>query len=110
MTSYHTQNMSKELTDLFNGFKKEEREKFLEGMSILDDAVSRKIIAKAASPHSPVAIDEFPEVSETTMVRHLHLLAGAGLLKPEWDGNRKKYAITDFGRAVDTTLHNDNPQ
>ncbi|MGI0045840.1 MAG: hypothetical protein ACREBB_01440 [Nitrosotalea sp.] len=102
--------MSEELANLFKGFNKEEKEKFLEGMSILDDAISRKIIAKAASPHSPVAIDEFPEFSETSMARHLHLLAGAKLLQPVWEGSKKKFAITDFGRAVDTTIHNDNPQ
>jgi hypothetical protein len=38
-----------------------DKEMMLEAMSILGDPLSKKIILKAASPHSPVGVDEFPD-------------------------------------------------
>lgn len=101
--------MSNDMISLLNKLGSfENKERFLEGMAIIGSDVSRRIIAKAASPHSPVAIDEFSDISETTMIKHLHLLHGIGVLKPIWEESKKKYAITDFGRAIDHILENGN--
>ena len=82
----------------------EDKEQLLEALSVITDNVSKKIISKAASPNSPVSISEFPDVNETTMVRHLHLLEQIGLLKEVWEDNKRKFAITDLGKKVSIVL------
>ncbi len=102
-------NMNNDLLTLLHNMKTaENKEKFLEGMAVIGDDVSRKIIAKASSPHSPVAINEFPDIRETTMIRYLYLLQGAGILVPIWENDQKKFKITDLGREIDGVLSNSN--
>lgn len=89
------------LGTMLQNFSPEDKEEFFEAMAIVGDDVSRRIILEAASPHTPVTIDEFvPDISEETMVRHVNLLEAVGILKPEWYQNHRRYAITPFGRIV----------
>ena len=73
---------------------------FLEAMSVLTDDLGRRIIEKAASPHSPVAVNEFSDIPQTKMIRYLRLLASLNILKPEWEKGVKKFAITALGRNM----------
>ena len=101
-------NMNSELISLLENMDHKNKVQFLEGMSTINEEVSKRIILKAAGPHSPVTIDEFEDISETTMVRHLRLLSGAGILESTWLDDRKKYAITDFGRQISEYVKNSN--
>jgi carbamoylphosphate synthase large subunit len=78
----------------------DDRERFFEAMSLITDDISRRIILKAASPHSPVAINEFKEVNATSMIRHLNQLEYLGILEPTWEDNLRKSAITEVGKEV----------
>lgn len=79
-------------------------------MAIVGDGISRKIILKAASPNTPVTIDEFlPDISEEAMVRHVNLLQHVGILEPEWYRSGRRYAITPFGRVVANILASGTP-
>jgi predicted transcriptional regulator len=86
----------------------EDKEKFLEALSIVTEPLSKRILQEAASEHSPVTIDKFEDINETTMVRYLHLLSQVGLLSPIWDDNRRKFAITESGRDVVSLLEKGN--
>jgi hypothetical protein len=68
------------------------------------EEISRRIIAKTASPHSPITINEFRDVSEATMVRYLHLLKHIGVLQPMWDNGVRKFEITPFGKEIASVI------
>jgi hypothetical protein len=111
MSSDNNVQMSQKiLTNLLSNLRSpDDKTKFLEAMSIIGTDVSRRIIAKAASPHSAVVIDEFPEITETTMMRHLYLLQSIGLLKSVWEDNKRKFAITDLGKSINSILNQSDP-
>jgi hypothetical protein len=92
--------------DLFKNFPtKGDREQLFEAFSILTDKFSRRIIIKAAGPDSPISINQFEDISQIAMVRYLHLLTHAGILKPSWDGRGvRKFHITPFGRDVASVI------
>jgi hypothetical protein len=82
----------------------QDREQLLEAFSIITDRVSRQIIAKAASPHTPFAINEFMDISESAMVRYLHLLGHVDVLEPVWDRGVRKFGITKFGKEIASVI------
>lgn len=88
--------------ELFKNFPTEgDREELLEAFSIITDKISKRIITEAASPDSPISINQFENVSQVRMVRYLHLLTHAGILKPSWDHQSvRKFNITSFGRKI----------
>lgn len=47
-----------------------------------------------------LCINEFTNISETTMARHLHRLQSIGILRPVWEGSHRKFEITELGREV----------
>lgn len=92
--------MNKQVLGILETLDLKDQEMVLEAMSILGNPISKKIIQKAASPDSPVGLNEFPEINETTMIRYLRQLHKLGILSPEWIDNQRKFAITETGRLV----------
>jgi hypothetical protein len=94
---------------LFKDFTtKGDREQLLEAFSIITNRTGRRIISQAASPHSPIIINQFDGVSEAEMVRYLHLLTHAGILTPIWDQGIRKFDLSPFGRKVASTLSDES--
>ena len=98
--------MSHDLLTLLNKLPStDDKQQWFEAMSIVTDDVSRRIIAKAASRYSPVSINEFQDISETTMVRHVDLLEHINILKPHWgEDNIRRSEITELGREIGKIL------
>jgi len=93
--------MNKQVLGILNSLDSlKDQEMVLEAMSILGDPLSKRIILKAAGPDSPVGLNEFPEITETTMIRYLRQLHKLGILSPEWIESERKFAITEIGRVV----------
>lgn len=71
------------------------------------DPLTRKIMAKLASPQSPISVDSIPPVLEGergAVISRLSKLEQAGLLNsektPTKNGFCKKYSINDKGKSL----------
>ncbi len=78
----------------------EDNDRILEISNLISSDTSRKIIAKASSPSSPITIDEFKDVNKITMDRYLHVLENVGILMSIGDKNVRKLKITTVGRDI----------
>lgn len=86
-----------------------EREQLLNILQIIEDPISRDILGKLASPHSPIPANKVPatlfKTTKINVLSRLKRMVDMKLVKSEFvssgDGvSFKRYEITDYGKQM----------
>jgi len=86
-----------------------EREQFINIMQVIDDPLSRDILGKLASPHSPILANKIPEKlfkqSKINILSRIKKMVDMKLIESTFETSEdglayKKYDITKYGKVI----------
>jgi predicted transcriptional regulator len=86
-----------------------EREQLINIMQVIEDPISRDILGKLASPHSPIYANKVPTTlfkqSKINILSRLKKMADMKLVESKFETSEdglacKKYEITAYGKTV----------
>ena len=91
----------------------EERDQFINIMQIIEDPLSRDILGKLASPHSPILANKIPEKlfnqSKINILSRIKKMVDMKLIESTFEKSEKegiaykKYDITEYGEKIVST-------